>query len=98
MAVDNSNQEPNITCIPKSGTRLPIGQTYVNCIAQDKSGNMARCNFAVDIQGNQLRVLIWLIFIILGKLKVKTLYVVNENVLFLCAILAKWLKGFLNVL
>ena len=50
--IDNSNQEPNITCIPKSGTRLPIGQTNVTCTAQDKSGNMAECNFVVDVQGN----------------------------------------------
>ena len=53
-AVDNSNQKPNITCIPKSGTRLPIGQINVNCSAQDKSDNMAKCNFVVDVQGNQL--------------------------------------------
>ena len=52
-ATDNSGQEPNITCIPKSETRLPIGQTNVNCTAQDKSGNMAKCNFVVDVQGNQ---------------------------------------------
>ena len=52
--IDNSNQEPNITCIPASGTSLPIWRTYVNCTAQDKSGNMAKCNFAVDVQGNQL--------------------------------------------
>ena len=51
-AVDNSNQEPNITCIPKSGTRFPIGRTNVNCAAQDESGNMAKCNFEVDVQGN----------------------------------------------
>ena len=56
--IDNSKQEPNIKCIPKSGTRFPIGQTNVNCSAQDKSGNMAKCNFEVEVQGNQLRVLI----------------------------------------
>ena len=59
-AVDNSNQEPIITCIPKSGTRLPIGRRYVNCKAQDESGNMAECNFVVNVQGKQLRVLKWL--------------------------------------
>ena len=53
-AVDNSNQKPNITCIPKTETRLPIGQTNVICTAQDKSGNMGKCNFVVDIQGSQL--------------------------------------------
>ena len=51
-AVDNSNQEPIITCIPMSGKRLPVGQMNVNCTAQDKSGNTAECNFIVDVQGN----------------------------------------------
>ena len=53
-AVDNCSQKPNITCIPKSGTRLPIGRTNVTCTAQDKSNNMAKCNFEVGVQGYQL--------------------------------------------
>ena len=50
-ATDNSNQEPNITCAPKSGTRFPIGQTNVHCQAKDMSGNLEVCNFVVDVMG-----------------------------------------------
>ena len=45
---------PGFSLLGKSGTRLPIGQTNVTCKARDKSGNMAKCNFEVDVQGNQL--------------------------------------------
>ena len=50
-ATDNSDQEPNITCVPKSRTQFPIGQTYVLCQAQDMGGNLEVCNFVVDVMG-----------------------------------------------
>ena len=52
VAVDNSNEEPKIACIPKSGTTFQIKETDVTCIAQDKSGNQATCSFSVNVKGN----------------------------------------------
>lgn len=53
-ATDNSNLEPNVTCDSKTGTPFPIGQTKVNCIAEDKSGNRGECNFYVNVKGTPL--------------------------------------------
>ena len=50
-AIDNSNQEPNITCVPSFGSVLPMGQTNVQCQAADKSDNLAECNFVLDVVG-----------------------------------------------
>ena len=50
-ATDNSNQEPNITCVPTSGTRFQIGEANVLCQAQDMAGNLEVCNFVVDVMG-----------------------------------------------
>ena len=77
-AADNSNQEPNITCIPMSGTRFPIGQTNVTCTAHDGSGNMAKCNFVVAVKGYQLRVFTW--FILFDVFTIKRVYVEDGNV------------------
>ena len=78
-AVDNSNQEPNITCVPKSGTRFPIGETNVTCTAQDESGNIAKCNFTVAVKGNWVLVFTWIILFVAWKIK-KSLYVEDKNV------------------
>ena len=54
IAIDNSNQEPNITCDPKPGSTFEIGETKVHCNAEDKSGNIAKCNFFVDVTDKPL--------------------------------------------
>ena len=53
-AFDNSNEEPKITCIPKSGTRFQIKETDITCTAQDKSGNKAKCSFSVNVKGDEI--------------------------------------------
>ena len=71
IATDNSNQEPETTCDPKSGTKFPIGQSKVHCTAEDKSGNKAECNFFVDVKGkkkikqNKIQVIDFVIYFII---------------------------------
>lgn len=42
-----SDPDPVITCDPPSGEMFPLGTTTVDCVARDKSGNMASDSFTV---------------------------------------------------
>ena len=57
VATDNSGEEPYMICNPREGTRFAIGKTDVNCSAEDKSGNVASCNFPVRITGKKKYIL-----------------------------------------
>lgn len=40
---------PAIVCTPASGSRFPVGQTTVACVATDSAGNAASCQFEVTV-------------------------------------------------
>lgn len=40
---------PAIVCAPPSGSRFPVGQTTVACVATDSAGNAASCEFEVTV-------------------------------------------------
>ena len=46
-AADNCDPSPTVSCTPTSGSLFPVGNTAVNCTAQDASGNSSSCNFTV---------------------------------------------------
>jgi hypothetical protein len=49
-ASDNRDPDPDLSCSPPPGTRLPIGRTIVDCTARDASGNMSTSSFSVDVR------------------------------------------------
>lgn len=42
-----------VTCVPRSGTRLPIGRTVVNCSAADSSGNTGKSSFRITVRARR---------------------------------------------
>ena len=38
-----------INCVPPSGSTFPIGNTVVNCVAQDSCGNSTNCSFSIIV-------------------------------------------------
>ncbi|HVM61509.1 MAG TPA: choice-of-anchor Q domain-containing protein [Verrucomicrobiae bacterium] len=40
-----------IICTPASGSRFPIGDTVVSCVATDSEGNTGTCSLAVHVRG-----------------------------------------------
>jgi hypothetical protein len=48
-ATDNCDPSPNVSCSPPSGTRFPIGTTWITCTATDASGNQNTCQFTVTV-------------------------------------------------
>ena len=51
QATDNSRIAPTVTCSLESGSQFEIGQTEVECDAQDSSGNQANCTFIIEVMG-----------------------------------------------
>lgn len=49
-ASDAVDGQVRIGCYPRSGTRFPIGRTFVRCAATDSSGNAAGARFAVRVK------------------------------------------------
>ena len=37
----------------ESGQELPIGQTVISVTAMDLSGNVATCDFEIEVKGNE---------------------------------------------
>ena len=50
-AVDNSGDDPTVTCSYLPRERFPIGRTEVGCQAVDKDHNSAKCTFIVTVFG-----------------------------------------------
>ncbi|XP_072022982.1 hyalin-like [Amphiura filiformis] len=48
-STDNSGDALNVTCNPPSDSEIPIGQTKVTCVVQDRSGNNGTCDFHIDV-------------------------------------------------
>ena len=49
-ASDAKDGQVPVTCVPKSGSRLPIGRTAVRCSATDSSANRGTAAFRVTIK------------------------------------------------
>src|SRR4051812_36230149 len=46
---DDADAHPQVDCLPRSGSRFPIGTTTVTCTAKDASGNTARGSFRITV-------------------------------------------------
>jgi hypothetical protein len=46
-STDENPTEPEVSCIPSSGSTFALGETTVSCTATDKAGNQARETFTV---------------------------------------------------
>ncbi|XP_072016912.1 hyalin-like [Amphiura filiformis] len=53
IARDNSGEVPTITCNYASGTDFAIGETTVECVAVDNSGNEKDCQFDINVLDNE---------------------------------------------
>ena len=51
-ATDESGTPLAVTCVPPSGSALPIGTTQVLCTATDSNGNTTTATFNVTVQAN----------------------------------------------
>ncbi len=54
-ASDNSG-DVTVACEPPSQSEFNIGMTTVTCTARDGSGNVATCEFQVDVRGRSRRI------------------------------------------
>ena len=53
-ATDNSGDVPEVTCDPRSGSNITIGQTLITCEAFDSSGNdNTTCRFQITVEGKR---------------------------------------------
>jgi hypothetical protein len=48
-ALDETDGEVRVACLPASGTRFPLGATSVSCAARDASGNSEQSAFIVRV-------------------------------------------------
>ncbi len=48
-ATDNCDPDPDIVCVPASGSLFPIGTSTVVCTATDDGANASQCSFAVTV-------------------------------------------------
>lgn len=48
-AMDGFDTEPEVTCVPSSGSTFALGTTTVECTAADDSGNAASADFTVTV-------------------------------------------------
>ena len=46
---DDADAHPHVSCLPRSGSRFPLGTTKVTCTATDSSGNQARDSFNITV-------------------------------------------------
>ena len=53
-ATDDSDPAPAVTCVPPSGSLLPVGHTTALCTAVDASGNSNTCTFPVSVYPTRL--------------------------------------------
>ncbi len=52
---DLCDPSPIVNCTPASGSTFPVGETVVECVAEDASGNQAFCSFSITVtSSNQL--------------------------------------------
>jgi lysophospholipase L1-like esterase len=49
VPVPTGGNRPSASCAPGPGSRVPVGETTVNCTASDLSGQSAACSFIVRV-------------------------------------------------
>jgi hypothetical protein len=49
-ATDNADGAVPVSCLPRSGTRFPVGRTVVKCSAMDSSANTGNASFRVTVR------------------------------------------------
>jgi hypothetical protein len=49
-ASDAVDGQVPVTCVPRSGSRFPIGRTVVRCLATDSSANTVTARFIVTVR------------------------------------------------
>jgi hypothetical protein len=49
-ARDNADSQVPVTCNPRSGSRFPIGRTFVRCSATDSSANTVNASFRITVR------------------------------------------------
>ena len=49
IASDSFDSDPEVECVPGSGSLFPLGVTDVVCAATDDAGNVATCAFSVSV-------------------------------------------------
>jgi hypothetical protein len=49
VATDACDAAPRLVCLPAPGSVFPLGETTVTCSADDASGNLIQCTFAVRV-------------------------------------------------
>jgi|GEM_PF-666646 len=52
-ATDNCDPNPQVVCMPPSGSLFPIGVTQVQCVATDGVGHATDCSFMVEVRPPQ---------------------------------------------
>jgi hypothetical protein len=50
-ATDPDDAVASLTCVPASGSTVPIGTTTVTCAATDTNGNTSSASFTVQVKG-----------------------------------------------
>jgi len=48
-AEDTCDPDPEVVCVPPSGSNFPVGVTWVTCTATDDAGNEDECDFKVTV-------------------------------------------------
>ena len=51
-AVDDTDPNPSIVCVPPSGSVFAPGTTTVQCTATDRCGNVSACSFKVTVRSD----------------------------------------------
>jgi HYR domain len=49
-ATDNADGAVPVSCLPRSGSRFPVGRTVVKCSAMDSSANTGNASFRVTVR------------------------------------------------
>jgi hypothetical protein len=49
-ATDDDGRDISVSCLPRSGSRFPLGETVVQCATTDSSGNTATAMFTVTVE------------------------------------------------
>jgi hypothetical protein len=52
-AADNADGDVPVSCMPRSGSRFPIGRTTVTCEATDSSGNTKTAQFRITVRARR---------------------------------------------
>ncbi len=54
VVMDGCDGDPEVVCVPPSGSFFPIGVSNVTCTAVDDCGNVGMCDFVVNVEAVNL--------------------------------------------